>query len=286
MVAFAVAGFVLSRNPDLLESARDQISENVPGSMGDQLNDLMNQAINSRTSVGIIGLVGGLYAGLGWMANLRVALTEQWSQQHEDGNFVKTKIADLGALIGLGLALVVSLGLSAVSAGAVGKRLLGFVNLDDAPGVGVLLRVASILLAVLASWAVFVWVIARLPREPVTLRSAARAALLAAVIFEVFKQVATFYLKSVLSSPAGVAFGPIIGLMVFSFFTARIILFATAWAATSNENMALAPVAAPDPAVISPRVQVRSGPSVAGGIGLVAAGAVAALGLSGFRKRK
>ncbi|KAA0022697.1 inner membrane protein YhjD [Antrihabitans cavernicola] len=286
MVAFSIAGFVLSRNPDLLSQARDHITENVPGSMGGQLNDLMNQAITSRTSVGVIGLVGGLYAGLGWMANLRAALTEQWDQQHEKSNFIKTKIADLGALIGLGLALVVSLGLSAVSAGPVGKKLLGLVHLDNAPGVGILLRVVSILLAILASWAVFVWVIARLPREPVTLRSAARAALLAAVIFEVFKQIATFYLKSVLSSPAGVAFGPIIGLMVFSFFTSRIILFATAWAATSKENEAMAHVPAPDSAIITPRVQVHSGPSVAGGIGLVAAGAVAALGISGFRRRK
>lgn len=286
MVAFSIAGFVLSGNPDLLAQARDQITENVPGSMGDQLNDLMNQAIGSRTSVGVIGLLGGLYAGLGWMGHLRAALTEQWAQQHENGNFLKTKIGDLGALIGLFLALGLSLGLSAVSSGSVGKRLLDLVHLGDTPGVGILLRVVSIALAIVASWAVFVWVIARLPREPVTLRSAVRAALLAAVAFEVFKQIATFYLKSVLSSPAGVAFGPIIGLMVFSFFTSRIILFATAWAATAKENEAMAAVPAPEPAVISPRVQVSSGPSVAGGIGLVAAGAVAALGISGIRKRK
>ncbi|MET0315227.1 MAG: YhjD/YihY/BrkB family envelope integrity protein, partial [Rhodococcus fascians] len=199
MVAFSVAGFVLSRNQELLESARDQITENVPGSMGDQLNDLMNQAIGSRTGVGVIGLVGALYSGLGWMSNLRAALTEQWDQQHETGNYFKTKIADLGALIGLFLAIAVSLGLSAISSGSVAMPLLRLVKLDEAPGIGVLLRILSILLAILASWALFVWVIARLPREPVTFRSAARAALLAAVVFEVFKQIASFYLKSVLS---------------------------------------------------------------------------------------
>ena len=286
MVAFSIAGFVLSRNQNLLEQARDQITENVPGSMGDQLNDLMNQAISSRTGVGVIGLVGALYSGLGWMGNLRAALTEQWSQQHETGNFVKTKFADLGALIGLFFALVVSLGLSAVSSGTVALPLLRLVKLDEAPGVGVLLRILSIVLAIVASWGVFVWVIAPLPREPVTLRSAARAALLAAVIFEIFKQIASFYLKSVLSSPAGVAFGPIIGLMVFSFFTSRIILFATAWAATAHENLALAPTRVPEAAVITPRVQVHEGPTVAGGIALFGAGALAALGLSGIRRRK
>ncbi|MBJ8338491.1 inner membrane protein YhjD [Antrihabitans sp. YC3-6] len=286
MVGFSAAGFVLVGNPDLLDTVREKVTENVDGSMGDQLKSLIDQAIDSRTGVGVIGLLGALYAGLGWMANLRAALTEQWDQKHEPDNFVKTKIVDLGALVGLALALVVSLGLSAISSGAVGKRLLALVNLDEVPGVGIVLRVVSIALALLASWAVFVWVIARLPREPVTIKSAMRAALLAAVFFEIFKQIATFYLKSVLGSPAGAAFGPIIGIMVFSFFTARIILFATAWAATADENLAMVAVLPPDPAVISPRVEVRTGPSVAGGIALVGAGALAALGISGARKRR
>ena len=40
------------------------------------------------------------------------------------------------------------------------------------------------------SWLLFTWIIARLPRESVSFRSAARAGLLAAVAFEIFKQVA------------------------------------------------------------------------------------------------
>ena len=83
--------------------------------------------------------------------------------------------------------------------------------------------------------------IARLPRDPVNFRSAVRAALLAAVGFELFKLVASIYLKSVLHSPAGATFGPVLGLMVFAYVTARLLLFATAWAATSTgEPLALA----------------------------------------------
>ncbi len=286
MVAFSIAGFVFVGHPDLLAQIQEKITSNVPGSMGEQLNDLIDQAVNSRTGVGIIGLVGGIYAGLGWMTNLRAALTEQWDQKHAQANWIKTKIADLGALAGLALALIVSLGLSAVSSGSIGEQILRLVNLEEAPGVGIALRIVSIVLALLSSWAVFVWTIARLPRERVTFRSAARAAVLAAVAFEIFKQIATIYLRSVVTSPAGAVFGPIIGIMVFSFFTARIILFATAWAATAEENLALAAVAPPDPAVITPRLEVRNGPSFAEGFALVGAGAVAALGLSGLRRRR
>jgi len=73
-----------------------------------------------------------------------------------------------------------------------------------------------------------------LPRDPVDVRSSVRAALLAAIGFELFKLVASIYLKSVLHSPAGATFGPVLGFMVFAYVTARLLLFATAWAATSN----------------------------------------------------
>ena len=279
MVAFSAAGFVLAGNSDLLDQIRERITENIPGEMGSQINDLINQAISSRTGVGVIGLVGALYAGLGWMGNLRAALTEQWEQKHDDAGFAATKLSDLGALIGTALAIVVSLALSALSAGPIITRLLDLAHLGDAPGVSLLLRAASIAVSILASWALFTWVIARLPREPVTVRSAMRAGLLAAAVFEVFKQLGAFYLKSVLSSPAGVAFGPILGIMVFGFISWRILLFATAWAATAKENLALTHVPAPEPVVIRPRVEVRPAASVWAGIALFGAGALAALGL-------
>ncbi len=282
MVAFAVAGFVLASDPGLLDELRDKIVENIPGSFGTQINDLIDQAIKSRGTVGVLGLLGAAYAGLGWMANLRAALTEQWEQPAQQGNWFRTKLSDLLALAGLGLAMVVSLGLSAVSSGGLARRLLEQLGLDDVPGVPLLLRLLSLVLAVCASWAVFVWIIARLPRQPVTLGSAVRAAFIAAVAFEIWKQVATIYLQKVLHSPAGAAFGSIIGLMVFAYITARIILFATAWAATARENEIEAEIPAPGPAVIEPRMY--AGMTATTGAALFGVGAVLG-GLFARRKR-
>ncbi|WP_327121607.1 inner membrane protein YhjD [Nocardia sp. NBC_01730] len=283
MVAFAVGGIVLSSNPELLGELQAKIVDNIPGSLGTQLNDLVAQAVESRGTVGTLGLLAGVYAGLGWMANLRAALTEQWEQKSPDGNWLLTKLSDLGALIGLGLASVVSLGLSALASSTLGAQALSALGLADLPGARLLLALLSTLLGFLASWAVFAWIIARLPREPVTLASAAEAAALAAVVFEVFKIVASIYLHSVLSSPAGAAFGSIIGLMVFSYITYRIILFATAWAATAAENEPEVDVSAPGPAVIAPRVSARD-VSVGVGAAFFGAGALAALVLSGLRR--
>ncbi|MET7768555.1 inner membrane protein YhjD [Nocardia sp. NPDC005366] len=282
MVAFAVAGFILSSHPSLLVEMQDKIVENIPGSLGTQINELIDQAIRSRGTVGVLGLLGAAYAGLGWMANLRAALTEQWDQKTREPNWVMSKLSDLGALVGLGLAFVVSFGLSALGSSSLGARVLETLGLSNLPGARFLLAMASIALALLATWAVLAWIIARLPREPVTLKSAARAALLAAVAFEAFKFIASIYLQIVLRSPAGATFGSIIGLMVFSYITYRIILFATAWAATASDNMREADIPAPAPAVIRPRVSSSGmSPGAAAAFG---AGALAALALSQLRR--
>lgn len=287
MVAFAAAGFVLAGNADLLADLKTQITDNVPGSMGDTISDLVDTAIKSRATVGIIGVLGALYTGLGWMAHLRAALTEQWEQVSKPPNFIMKKLHDLGALVGLALAMVVSLGVSALGSGSLGKKVLGWVHLDTMPGAHVLLTVVSIIVGIAASWALFVWVIARMPRERVALHSALRGALLAAIVFEIFKRVAVIYLEKVMSGPAGATFGPIIGIMVFSYITARITLFATAFAATSEESMALAPAPVPDQAVIRPNVQVHEGGRTATAIVSAGAGAAAVLGLGRIgRKRR
>jgi membrane protein len=132
---------------------------------------------------------------------------------------------------------------------------------------------------------VFTWMIARLPREPVSFASATRAALIAAIGFELFKLVGSIYLKSVLHSPAGATFGPVLGLMVFAYVAARLLLFATAWAATSTENLPAAPVEPPELKVITPRVHLNEDLNVRQALTAAAVGAIGALGLSRIIRR-
>lgn len=286
MVGFAIGGFVLVSQPDLLAEVEDRIRSSVSGDVGDQLVDLMESAIASRTSVGIIGLATAAWAGLGWMANLREALSQMWGlARQEYKGFLRTKSSDLLAILGLFVAIAVTVALTALGNSGPMRQVLEWVGLEDVPGVGVALRVVSVLTSLLISWLLYTWIIARLPREPVSLRSAMRAGLLVAVGFEVFKQVATIYLRSVVTGPAGATFGPVLGLMVFAYITARLILFATAWAATATENMRPAPVEPPGRALITPRVQVREGVGFAGALTAALVGAVGALSLSRWLRR-
>jgi membrane protein len=216
------------------------------------------------------------------MSNLRDALTAQWGQVKGNLPLIRTTLTDLASLIGLGLALIVSFAITVAGTG-IGKFLLRMVGLGGSDWARVLLVVLTVLLAVLANWLVFLWVIARLPRERVSLRSAVRGALVAAVGFEILKQLATVLLKSATQSPTGAVFGSVIGLLVFANLVSRFLLMVTAWTATSKENRVPAPIEAPPPAVIRPIVQPRTGFGPATAAGLLAAGTLTGLA---FRRKR
>jgi len=224
MIGFAVVGFVLNSRPQLLAEIDARVKSAVPGDLGPQLIALIESAIDSRTSVGIIGLATAIYVGLLWMQRLREALTQVWGQPSATTGFVKTKLSDLRALAVAFAGILLTIGLTALA------------------------EPVLIVPSVLVSWLLFTVMIARLPRQSVPLRRCAAAGLLAAVGFEIFKQVASIYLRVVLHGPAGTVFGPVLGVMVFAYMTARLVLFATAWAAT--EVSAPAPV---DSASAQPR---------------------------------
>jgi membrane protein len=282
MIGFAVAGFVLAGNPDVLRELQQSITESAPAGLGKTLNDVIDEAIKQRGTVGIIGLFAAIYSGYGWMTNLRDALSAMWGHEIPERPFWRNIISDLLSLVSLGLALVVSFAITAAGSG-LSSWLLRLVGLDDDGWALFLLRVGTIVLAVAANWLVFLWVLTRLPRQRVSARAAVRGALLAAVAFEILKQLATIYLELVGNSPTGVLFGPIIGLLLFANLVARVLLFTTAWTAAARENLRPAVPQPPPPVVIRPNVQVRSRPRVRDAAALLGAGAL--LGVLWRRRR-
>jgi membrane protein len=285
MIAFAIAGFVLQAQPELLAQLQGAITKAVPGSLGQTLNSVIDTAIQSAGTVGAFGLLAALYSGIGWMTNLRDALSEQWGHVPEPPPLVRRTLVDLLSLLGLGLALIVSFALTGLASGFAGA-VLEYLGFAEQTWAKVLLVVLGFLLSIFANWLIFLWVIARLPREEVAFRSALRAALLGAVGFEVIKQIMTIYLGVVTNSPSGAVFGSFLGLLVFAYFVSRFVLFVTAWAATAPENEEEAPVEVPGPAVIRSEVVVGAKPSGGTTAGLVGAGAAAgALGALLLRRR-
>jgi membrane protein len=285
MIGFSVAGFVLFRSPELLDDLEAKVAAAAPPQMASQLSSVVREAVSQRATVGLLGIAVAAYSGLGWMNNLREAVTAQWEDEAPQGSFVRKKGADVLALAGLGLAILLSIGLTAAGTGFT-TQLLELVGLADRSWAKVLLVVITVLLALAGNWLVFLWMIARLPRHRVNLRSAARAAVIGAVGFEVLKLAATLVLGK-LNGPAGAVFGPVIGVLLFAYLAARLILYVAAWAATSPENHRLVPADVPAAgAVIRPAVTVHRGPDGRTVTGLVGAGTVVGLGLAWLLRRR
>ncbi|GAA2853304.1 inner membrane protein YhjD [Pseudonocardia halophobica] len=276
MVAFAVVTLVLVSEPDPLARLRAHIDEALPATLEATVNSIIDQAVASASTVGVIGILIATYTGLRWMSNLRAALSEQWGQPPQAPPFLRRLSVDLAALLGLGLAAAVSFGIT-TAAGFFAERILELLGLADFGWARVLLTVLGVVLSLLADWLLFLWIYARLPRERMTWHSARRAAAFAAVGMELIKQGMVVYLAFVTRSPTGAAFGPILGLMVFMYTVSRFLIFIAAWAATARENQVERPPPPPQPAVIRPEVRVRQGLGTAAGAGLVGAAAVAGL---------
>jgi membrane protein len=239
MVGFAVVGFMLASRPALLAEIDNRVKATISGDFAQQLLSLMDAAIASRTSVGLIGLGTALWAGLTWMSHLRGALSQIWDPSAvSTRDFLAAKLSDLSSLGSTFFAILATFGLTWLASGPL--------------SVAGAIRGASLVMSILVAWLLFTWMIARLPREPVPMRRAAEAGLLAAVLFEAFKQLGSVYLRVVMHGPAGSTFGPVFGLMVFAYVTARLVLFATAWAATQATGESApeggSAVSAPEPA--------------------------------------
>lgn len=259
MIAFAIAGFVLAGNASLMEELRTTIASSVPEAMSDTMNSILDTAIEQRNTVGLIGLAVALWTGLGWMNNLRGGISEQWKQEEDKGNFVVGKAKDLLMLLGLLLTLAITFAVTALGSASFATTVLGWVGLDEIPGMNWVLKGIALIVAIAANWILLTWIVGFLPRAKVPLKSVMRTAVGAAVVFEVFKQFATMFFTNALNNPAGAAFGPIIGIMVLFYFTWRIVLYTSAWAATTKEAKELEELPTPAPAVIRVRSEVRSG---------------------------
>ncbi len=85
-------------------------------------------------------------------------------------------------------------------------------------------------------------------------------------------------------TPGGALFGSLLGLLLFGYLVARLLLWVTAWAATARGNERIAAVPAPGPVVLRQEVVARAGPSVVGLGAVLVLGLAAGAWLRGLRR--
>lgn len=273
MLTFSIIAMVLAGNQELMDQVINKVTDSAGGEMGKTLTTVINDAVEQRKSVFSIGLLLALWTGLGWVGHLRIGASAMWKVNGLADNFLMGKIKDFIVLIGLLVALIVAFAITAIGNSGLTTKLIEMVGLENVPGIRWLTFGIALVIGVIANWLVFAWMIGALPRAKTHRKSVAKAAIIGAVIFEIFKQFATMFFSNALSSPAAATFGPIIGLMVTMYLIWRILLYCSAWAATTPEALAELRPEVPPAAVIRVREEVRTGASDAGRAGLVGAGA-------------
>lgn len=235
LLAVSVAGFVLHSHPDTLASLFDHVTDKVPGQFGDTLKESINTAIKARTGVGIVGLVGVLLTGLGWIGNLRAAVSAVWGGKPPQHNFVVAKLVNLLVLAGLGAGIVVSIALT-TGGTAASDELLRALSLDGLAGTQTLVTVVGLALAVLGDMVIFSWLLVRLPGVDVPGRVVVKGALLASVGFEVLKIVGAYTIKRSASSPTAGPFASVVAVLIWIQLVARWMLFCAAWMSVLAEE--------------------------------------------------
>lgn len=239
MVSFAAAGFILASHPTLLQDIFNKILNNVSDpTLAATLKSTINTAVQQRTTVGLVGLGVALYSGINWMGNLREAIRAQsrdvWERTPQDQEKIWIKyLRDFISLIGLLVALIVTLSITSVS-GAAQQMIISALYLDYIEWLKPAWRLIGLAISIFANYLLFFWIFWRLPRHRPRKKALVRGTFIAAIGFEVIKIIMTWTLPTLVKSPSGAAFGSVLGLMAFFYFFARLTLFCAAWIATAE----------------------------------------------------
>ena len=231
-LAFFVVGFFSKVYPaarDNLVTAIGTVLPHIIGSGEGQIRLATFQ--DAAGTVGLVGAVGLLYSGLGWLSGMRAALETVFElPRSRYPSLVKGKLRDLAFLVVVGATLLVSVTVTGLVTGS-SSWLLDLVDLEH--DLSWLVHVLGAVVGVAANSVLF-YLLFRLLARPVTPpRPLWRGALLGAVGFEVLKLGSTLLLASSRGRPAFQVFGIALIVLVWINYFSRVVMFAAAWAHTS-----------------------------------------------------
>ncbi|MGZ5400484.1 MAG: YihY/virulence factor BrkB family protein [Nocardioides sp.] len=231
-LAFFVVGYVSKVYPE----AQDLLVTALEGLFPDIELDL-SAFENGAGVAGVIGLVGVLYAGLGWLSAMREALIVVFEEPaREQPNFLVGKLRDLITLTLIGITLLVSVAVTGFVSGFT-TDVLDWIGLDEelAP----LVVALTVALGLAANVLLFFIMFMLLARPNAPRRAVLSGALLGAIGFELLKRLSFLLLGSTQDSEAFQMFGIALILVVWIYYFSRVVMYAAAWAQTAPETREL-----------------------------------------------
>ena len=217
LLLISVLGFALHNDPDLQNRVLDSALSRLPV-IGQQIGDNV-QSLRGNTVAIVIGALGGLYGSLGVVQAAQNAFNKVWAvPRNSRPNPVMARVLSLSMLVALGIGLIVSTALSALSAvaGRIGGSELGI-------GLRALLALAAVVLNV----ALLAFAFRLLTAQSVGTRRVLPGAVAAAVTWQLLQILGTYYFGHTLRNSTATygLFGVVLGLLVWLYLSALAVVF-------------------------------------------------------------
>jgi membrane protein len=241
MFAFSVLGFfVVEVTPDLMDNTtnavRSAVSELDSGTQK-EIVGLVSNVLHNYAAIGIVGLLSALYAGAGWMGNLKDAVRAQWRPsfdvQVKKENFIIKTLSNIAILIGLLIMIGATFALASISTSLSGN-IVGWLGLSQLGWLRPVLQFVPVLFSIGAGWLVFMYLYLVLPETREPWSAVRRGSLIGAVGLGILQYLTSFLIGRFTHSQSAGLFGPVIALMLFFNLFARLILLVAAWIGTAE----------------------------------------------------
>lgn len=233
ILAISAAGIFLGSSEVAARAILNLIHSNLP-QMSEQIANVLEKLVSAQGVTGGVGIAGLFWSGSRLFLTLEQALTVTW--ECEERKWWKSYLMSFAITLSVGLlplsSVVVSLGNDLF-------RTFGQYWLEERfEYFEFLFRIASLAVAPVLSGLSFMFLFKLLPNCRVPWRSAALGALISAVLFEIAKNVFSFYVAKFASYDK--LYGSIAGAITIVFwiqFAATVILLGGEFAATSSRRL-------------------------------------------------
>ncbi|MEV4618064.1 YihY/virulence factor BrkB family protein [Asanoa sp. NPDC049573] len=225
LVGYAAFGFVLN-DRGVNEAVVSFLTDNLPFLDIKSVENAVNGVQTTGRPIGIIGLIGLVFTGIGWVEALRSSQRAVHGFKQQPGNLVVRRIIDIGVLLIVFVMLIVSVG--AVD----GLRTLLTWLIGDG---GVWLMVLTYVLTVLVNFVIGFALLCAIPRIRMSPIRLILPMVMVSGGLTILNSVGRLYVDWVRSNAAYALIGPI-GLLVYLYLFNQVLIWAAAAAATDTHG--------------------------------------------------